>query len=171
MIMNSHINRLGKAKFGIVSAVDAENGLVKVRLQPENCETGWICDAALSVGRAIIYSPSDIGSHVFVETVHGDGDNYVVVSRVFDSTSLPPDFSCLSNGRLAAGQVGIKVSDSEFVIDSNGVNIVGDINVSGNMYISGYASVSKDVTVSGLSFTKHVHGGVKEGASETSPPS
>lgn len=37
--------RTAHTMFGIVSAVDPVNHAVKVRIQPENIETGWISDA------------------------------------------------------------------------------------------------------------------------------
>lgn len=164
MLMHSHINRIGRAKFGIVSALDYKNGLVKVRLQPDNCETGWICDAAISVGEATIYSPSPVGTHVFVDTAHGDGDNYVVVSRVFDSTTPPQTFSCLKNQPVSAGQLGIKTGNIEFCIDKNGIKIISDLEITGNVTVSG------DVKVSGISLMHHTHSGVKAGSDSTTPP-
>nr|WP_242010224.1 phage baseplate assembly protein V [Acetobacter conturbans] len=170
MLIHAHTNRIGRARFGIVSAVDHENGLIKIRLQPENTETGWICDAALSVGTVTIYAPSEVGAHVFVDTPHGDGDNYVVVSRIFDSSSLPESFSCLDGQKVSVGQMGIKAGNVELVVDESGLNIVSDIKISGNVTITGEVSVSGDVKASDISLVNHVHGGVKSGADETGSP-
>lgn len=164
MLMHSHTNRIGRAKFGIVSALDYKNGLVKVRLQPENCETGWICDAAISVGEATIYSPSPVGTHVFVDTAHGDGDNYVVVSRVFDSTTPPQTFTCLDNQPVSVGQFGIKTGNIEFFVDKGGIKIISNVEITGNVTVSG------DVKASGISLADHTHSGVKAGTDSTSPP-
>lgn len=164
MLMHSHTSRIGRAKFGIVSALDCKNGLVKVRLQPDDCETGWICDSAVSVGSATIYSPSPVGTHVFVDTAHGDGDNYVVVSRVFDSITAPQTFTCVNNKPLSVGQFGIKIGSVEFFIDKDGIKIVSDLEISGNIIVSG------DVKASGISLTDHTHSGVKAGTDSTSPP-
>ncbi|NHO32021.1 phage baseplate assembly protein V [Acetobacter fallax] len=164
MMMHSHTNRIGRARFGVVSAVDPSSGLVKVRLQPENTETGWICDIAVSAGTVTCYAPSEIGNHVLVETAQGDGDNYVVVARVFDAASQPAKFLCLNGNALNPGQFGIKIGGVEFVVTDAGVM------VKGNLIIDGDISVSSDVNASGISLVQHVHGGVQTGNSITDIP-
>ncbi|MFT8718267.1 hypothetical protein [Acetobacter sp.] len=170
MLMHAHTNRIGRARFGVVSAVDHDSGLVKVRLQPENAETGWICDAALAVGSVTVYAPSEVGAHVFVDTAQGDGDNYVVVSRVFDSTMLPPVFSCLNGKKISVGQVGIKVGNVELVVDEAGLNILSDVKISGDVTVTGNVSASGDVKASNISLTEHIHGQVKAGPDSTGAP-
>ncbi|GBR06981.1 phage-related baseplate assembly protein [Acetobacter oeni LMG 21952] len=164
MMMHSHTNRIGRARFGVVSAVDPSSGLVKVFLQPENSETGWICDTAASVGTALCYAPAQIGNHVLIETAQGDGDNYVVVARVFDAVTQPATFSCLDGSKLSPGQFGIKVGETEFVLMSDG------IKVNGNFVIEGDVTVSGDVKASGISLQQHIHGGVQVGGSVTEEP-
>ncbi|NHN84471.1 hypothetical protein GOB93_07405 [Acetobacter musti] len=164
MMMHSHTNRIGRAGFGVVSAVDPSSGLVKVRLPPANTETGWICDAAISVGTATCYVPSEVRNHVLVETAQGDGDNYVVVARVFDAITPPVKFSCLENNVLSPGEFGIKIGETELAITSDGVMFKGKLSVDGDISVSG------DVNIAGISFVQHVHGGVQAGESMTETP-
>lgn len=163
MMMHSHTNRIGRARFGLVSASDPEAGLVKVRLQPENAETGWICDAAVSASGLICYSPSEIGSHVLVETAQGDGDNYVVIARVFDAVSRPAVFSVKNGKALQPGEFGVQSESSELVISSSGIALKGSVTIDGNLTVSG------DASASGISLVHHVHNGVQTGSSQTGP--
>ncbi|WP_166315536.1 phage baseplate assembly protein V [Acetobacter estunensis] len=170
MLMYAHTNRIARARFGVVSAADAASGLVKVRLQPENTETGWICDTACSVGSVTLYAPSAIGTHVLVETAQGDGDNYVVVARVFDATSPPPEFAALGDKKLTAGQVGIQSGSTEFVMTNSGISMIGDVSIQGDVTVSGRVTAKDEVTAAGIALTSHVHGGVKSGPDTTSGP-
>jgi len=86
----AHQTRTAHALHGIVSAVDPANHAVKVRLQPDNIETGWLPDAALTqVGDLRLSCPCAPGTHVLLMPVEGDGENYVIIAVVFDVVAGP----------------------------------------------------------------------------------
>ncbi|WP_336946400.1 baseplate assembly protein [Asaia sp. BMEF1] len=86
----AHQTRTAHAIHGIVSAVDPANHAVKVRLQPDNVETGWLPDAAVTqVGDLRLSCPSAPGAHVLLMPVEGDGENYVIISVMFDVVAGP----------------------------------------------------------------------------------
>ncbi|MFT8808691.1 baseplate assembly protein [Gluconobacter sp.] len=83
--------RMAHTMFGIVSAVDPVNHAVKVRIQPENVETGWIPDAGgVHAGDLRIACPSSPGTHVVLQPVEGDGEHLVVTGCVFDTVVMAP---------------------------------------------------------------------------------
>ncbi|MGI9777424.1 phage baseplate assembly protein V, partial [Pseudomonas aeruginosa] len=63
---------------------------VKVRLQPENDETGWLSLAAAAVGNdwGVIFAPS-IGDQVDVHFEEGNANSGFVCSRFFDDQDRP----------------------------------------------------------------------------------
>lgn len=81
---------IGKARHGIVTETDPGSHSVKVQIQPKGNETGWIQDPGLSCGDLRISSPCEQGSHVVVESVEGEPENYVIVARFFDNVVRPP---------------------------------------------------------------------------------
>lgn len=86
----AHQTRTAHAIHGIVSAVDPSSHAVKVRLQPDDIETGWLPDAALAqAGDLRISCPCAIGTQVLLMPVEGDGETFVIVSVVFDVVAGP----------------------------------------------------------------------------------
>ncbi|AQS87904.1 phage-related baseplate assembly protein [Neoasaia chiangmaiensis NBRC 101099] len=84
------VNRVAHVVHGIVSAVDPANHAVKVRLQPEDVETGWIADAAMAqVGDLRVACPSAVGTHVVLQPIEGDGEHWVVSGVVYDTVMTP----------------------------------------------------------------------------------
>ncbi|GEK96294.1 baseplate assembly protein [Gluconobacter kanchanaburiensis] len=83
--------RTAHTMFGIVSAVDPVNHAVKVRIQPENVETGWIPDAgSVHAGDLRVSCPSSPGTHVILQPVEGDGEHLVVTGCIFDTVVMAP---------------------------------------------------------------------------------
>jgi len=83
--------RVAHAVHGIVSAVDPVNHAVKVKVQPDNVETGWIADACgVSAGDLRISRPSCVGTHVILLPSEGDAEHLSLVGVVFDTVVVPP---------------------------------------------------------------------------------
>ncbi|GBQ09710.1 baseplate assembly protein [Swaminathania salitolerans] len=83
--------RVAHAVHGIVSAVDPDNHAVKVRIQPDDVETGWIPDAGLTqVGDLRISCPCTPDTHVLLMPVEGDGETFVIVAVLYDVVASPP---------------------------------------------------------------------------------
>ena len=80
---------IGKAKHAIVTAVDPDRGSVRVQIQPEQNESGWIPDPGLACGDLRISCPCEVGTQVLAEAVEGEAENWVIVSRLFDAVVLP----------------------------------------------------------------------------------
>lgn len=100
--------RTAHTMFGIVSAVDPVNHAVKVRIQPEDVETGWIPDAGgVHAGDLRIACPSSPGTHVVLQPVEGDGEHLVVTGCVFDTVVMAP-VSPLTGAVAQPGELLVK---------------------------------------------------------------
>ena len=109
---------IGKARHALVSAVDPVNHAVKVIVQPESTESGWMPDPGLAANGLRIACPAEIGTQVLVESVEGDAEHPIITARLFDTTMTPPvspvtgqpaqpgEFLVLAGQPTAAGQPG-----------------------------------------------------------------
>ncbi|GBR44227.1 phage baseplate assembly protein V [Neokomagataea thailandica] len=91
LLAAAQVNRVAHAVFGIVSAVDPNNHAIKVRVQPEDIETGWMPDiSGVQSGDLKISCPSSLGTHVVLVPVEGDAEQFIAVGTLFDSVVMPP---------------------------------------------------------------------------------
>ena len=91
MVAAAFANRSAHAVLGIVSAVDPVNHAIKVRIQPDNVETGWIPDVAgVQAGNLRVSCPSEPGTHVALLPLEGDGEHLIAIGAVFDTVVTAP---------------------------------------------------------------------------------
>ncbi len=83
-------NTEAKPRKGIISSYNPNTHSVKVRIQPNDDETGWLSLAAAAVGNdwGVIFAPS-IGDQVDVHFEEGDANSGFVCSRFFDDQDRP----------------------------------------------------------------------------------
>ncbi len=173
--MNSlvHANRLqdaglsgqqGRARHGIVTAVDPASHSVKITIQPENVVSGWLPDAGLACAGLRICCPSEIGTQVLVVPVEGDAEHPVIVARVFDTIMSPP-ISPVTGKPVQPGEIGFFLANGNYLhLLENGIAIKGDVSIEGTV------RVTEDVLVQAVSAVDHVHGGVAAGSATTTAP-
>lgn len=155
----------GQARHALVTSVDPVAHAVKVSIQPEGIESGWIPDGTLAAATGLrIACPTEIGSQVLVIPVEGDAEHPVLVAKVFDVTIAPPK-SPATGKTVQAGEIGL------FLGNGNYVHLTDDgIYIRGTVYIDGNLSISGDAVASGVSVVSHVHTGVETGDSTTGAP-
>ena len=86
----------GHIRLGLVTSYDPGNFAVKVSLQPDNTETGWIAVGSPWVGNewGMFFAPS-IGDQVEVEFQEGGAETPIATMRLFDNQNRPlPVPSC-----------------------------------------------------------------------------
>ncbi|BCI68064.1 baseplate assembly protein [Acetobacter aceti] len=84
-------NTIPHPRLGLVSAVDPVNHAVKVKLQPEDLETGWLPYVVGSRSGALrCGSPPSIGQHVKVTPIEGDAEHLVVSADIHDDVVQAP---------------------------------------------------------------------------------
>lgn len=155
---------LGQPRHAIVTSVDAVSHAVKVAIQPENVESGWIPDTAIAASGLQISCPAEIGSQVLVVPVEGDAEHPVVVARLFDVVSKPPT-SPATGTVVQPGEIGIFLKDGCYLhLTKECIFLKGKVVIDGNLQIDG------DVLAAGVSLAHHQHIGVQPGQGLSGTP-
>lgn len=149
---------LGQPRHALVTSVDAVSHAVKVSIQPDGIESGWVPDSALAVGGLRIACPAEIGSQVVVVPVEGDPEHPVIVGRLFDVSIVPPT-SPATGLPVQPGEFGI------FLANGSYLHLTKDaIFLSGKVVLNGNLSADGDLVAGGISLQNHVHGQVQAGS-------
>ena len=151
----------GRARHGIVSAVDPTAHAVKVTVQPEGVVSGWIPDPGVACSGLRIACPAEVGTQVLLVPVEGDAEHPVIVARLFDTTVLPPK-SPITGRPVQPGEIGI------FLADGTALHLAsGAVSIKGTLHVDGAIVATGDVTAGSISLEQHVHGGIQSGNSRT----
>ncbi|WP_428375204.1 phage baseplate assembly protein V [Lichenicoccus sp.] len=160
----AHAASNGQPRYGIVTSVDPTNHAVKVSIEPDGVETGWIPDGALAAGSLRIACPSEVGTQVLLSAVEGDAEHPVVVARLFDTAATAP-VSPATSQPVQPGEIGFFLSGGTYLhLTQAGLFVGGDITVAGTLTASG------DIVSGGISLQHHVHDGVQTGEGRSGPP-
>ena len=155
---------LGQPRHALVTSVDPTSHSVKVSIQPEGIESGWIPDAVVAASGLRIACPAEIGTQVLVVPVEGDAEHPVVVARLFD-VSITPPISPATGNPVQAGEIGIFLSSGCYLHLSESSIFIG-----GKLVINGSVQVSGDVVAASVSLAGHVHQRVQPGAGISGMP-
>ncbi|QDH25817.1 baseplate assembly protein [Neokomagataea tanensis] len=137
----------------MVSATDPTNHAIKVRVQPEDIETGWMPDlSGVQAGKLRIACPTSVGTHVVLLPIEGDAEQFVVVAAVYDTVVVPPKVpredrtvrtgewlvrsgyesvaskqkEVLSEGDVAGGWCFVAPSEVSFGVGNNSISVSAD---------------------------------------------
>lgn len=155
---------LGQPRHALVTSVDAVSHAVKVSIQPEGIESGWIPDAAIAACGLRIACPSELGSQVLIVPVEGDSEHPIVIARLFDVSTTPP-ISPATGTQVQPGEIGIFLDDGCYLhLTKNSVFMKGNIVIDGSLQVNG------DAVAAGVSLKSHVHTGVQQGQGLTGAP-
>lgn len=134
-------------KVGLVSGYDHTNYSVKVTIQPEGIETGWIplTSPWVGAGWGMFCTPS-IGDMIEVQFEQGGSEAAFACMRFFNDTDRPLD--------VQSGEFWLVHKLGAFVKLTNDGNIVLHgknvrITVDGSVSIDGNASITGNLTVGG----------------------
>lgn len=148
---------IGQPRHALVTSVDAVSHSVKVTVQPEGIESGWIPDASIAAAGLRIACPAEIGTQVLVVPVEGDAEHPVVIARLFD-VSITPPVAPATGKPVQPGEVGIFLDGGVYLhMTGTGIFLHGKIVIDGSVEVSG------DVVAAGISLERHAHGGVQTG--------
>ena len=155
---------LGQPRHALVTSVDAVSHAVKVTIQPEGLESGWIPDGAVAASGLRIACPSEIGTQVLVVPVEGDAEHPVVVARLFDITLMPPS-SPATASPVQPGELGIFLDGGNYVhLTKTSLFLKGAVVLDGTLTVSG------DVVAAKVSLAGHVHSAVQPGHGMSGAP-
>jgi len=173
-VVSEFLSNLTLTKYGNITAYNPNNYTVKVMLQPEGIETGFIPLATIWVGNnfGAVFGPN-IGDSVKLDFIDGNVQASVVGGRFYNVSALPP--------LVRSGQAALVDSQGSFIRLNNDGTITMNapngitlttptLTQNGNVQVNGKITASGDVLGNGISLDNHVHGGVQSGGSTTSTP-
>lgn len=173
-VVSEFLSNLTLSKYGLITAYNPNNYTVKVLLQPEQIETGFIPLATVWVGNNLgaVFGPA-IGDSVKLDFIDGSVQATVVNGRFFNNSAQPP--------LVQSGQAALVDSKGAFVrLNNDGTITLGApsgitattplLTQNGNLQVNGGITASGDVVGQGKSLHNHTHGGVQAGGFSTAPP-
>ena len=134
---------------GLVTSYDPDNYAVKVALQPEGVETGWLPLASPWVGNGWgMFAPPSIGDQVVVEALEGENETRVVLDRLYSNDDRP--LSVPSGEFWLQHETGAKIrllNDGKIeIITPANIEVAADTNIEvragANVTIEGEANVT-----------------------------
>ena len=155
---------VGQPRHALVTSVDAVSHAVKVSIQPDGIESGWIPDGALAAAGLRIACPAEIGTQVLVVPVEGDPEHPVVVARVFDVSMTPPT-SPATGQPVQPGELGVFLEGGAYLHLTKDIVYIG-----GRLVLNGALQASGDVVAGGVSLETHLHGQVEPGTGVSGSP-
>lgn len=179
-------NSISNARFCTISSYDENSHNVKVLIQPEGTESGWMPLGALGVGNGfgLVVGPN-LGDMVIVVFAEGDFESGAIVGRYFNVESQAPpvpsgeiwavhksgsSLKLLNNGDIemvAAGNASYTAAAHQFVgpiVTDSTLHTAGDITDNTTLGNTGTMRGMREV------FDIHDHGNVENGDGTTNRP-
>jgi phage baseplate assembly protein V len=170
---------VGRPRQGLVTSYDPDAYLVKVRLQPEDVETGWLpIETALAGAGWGIYAGPAVGDLATVLPLESDPEVGWVAGFLPNDQDPPPN--------VPSGEILLKHKAGAFVRFTNdgkvhieaaaGIESVGPWTHQGTLHVTDEVTADKSVTATvdviggGKHLKTHTHGGVQAGAGTSGPP-
>jgi phage baseplate assembly protein V len=184
-------------RHGLVSSYDPGNYCAKVRIQPEDTETGWLPVVSPWVGNGWgLFAPPLIGDLVEVQFQEDNFEAGFVCQRFFNDSDRPlsvpsGEFWLVhksgsflkfhNDGTVELNAAGTLTSTAPQWNHTGPVHITGDMTVTGNETVTQNITAGQDIydrngtkgTIQHVrdNYDVHTHGGVQTGGGNTSTPS
>lgn len=115
-----------RTRIGLVSSYDPTNYCAKVRIMPDDVETGWLPVTSPWVGNGWgMFAPPTLGDMVEIQFQENDIDAGFIVGRFYNDSDRPLD--------VPAGELWLVHQTGAFIkLDNTGavnINAPGDVNV------------------------------------------
>lgn len=177
-------------KIGTISGYDPSKQAVKVQLQPDGNQTGWLPLGSLWVGNGwgLVCAPV-LGSQVEVTFVDGNDEAGSANLRFFSNVEAGPaapagefwlvhksgqSVKLTNDGKLTLndGHGATVTLDGAGNINSQATQWThtGPVHFTDNVQVDKTLTANTDVIGGGKSLKTHTHGGVQSGGSNTGPP-
>jgi len=174
-------------KDGTITSYDPNAYAVKVMIEPDGYETGWIPVPSLFVGNGYgAYFGPEIGHAVSVTFADGDKDNGRISKFFFNNVEVPiGGGNAVQSGEiLLADKSGNSIRFSptqQKLIVASGKEADLNVGTNLNVAVEGNATVAVtgninitaaggDIVINGISHMNHKHTGVQPGSGETGLP-
>lgn len=161
-------------RIGLVSSYDGRAGahLVKVRLQPEDIETGWLPIQLLLAGQSWgVYAGPAVGDQAVVLFAEGDVNAGICAGFLPSDVDTAPAVASGEVHVRAAGDTASIIAKPDGTIASKGAwTHAGTMHVTDEFTADKSVTASVDVVGGGKHLKTHVHSGVQSGSSNTGQP-
>lgn len=156
------------AAIGVVSSLDIENYCAKVRLQPQNVETGWLPIASMWVGGGWgMFAPIPVGTQVTVVFAEASLDSGIITGALFHDRMRP--LGCPEGEFWLVHEGGAHLkffNDGNVEIKAPLTTIDGELKVTGDITDN---TPGNGVTLKALrdAYNAHKHTGVQSGGAQS----
>lgn len=149
-------------RHGIVSGYDPGSYCAKVRVMPEDRETGWLPIVSPWIGNGWgLFAPPSVGDAVEVQFQEDDAEAGYVCQRFFNDSDRPLTVQSgefwlvhqsgslmkFHNDGTVELHANTAINSSAPVWNHTGpVNITGDVTITGNETVSGNVKAAGDIT-------------------------
>ena len=159
-----HATAIGQPRHGTVTSVDPVNHAVKVMIEPDGVESGWIPDGVMAAAGLKIACPSEVGTQVILVSIEGDAEHPIVIGRLFDTVVIPP-VSPATSQPVQAGEIGVFLEGGTYLhLTQAGIFVGGNVTINGSLTTTG------DVSAGTVSLQQHLHSEVQSGTDVSGPP-
>lgn len=181
MRLQAHLaaGAVGRPKHGLVSSYDPKAYAVKVKLQPEDIETGWLPIQVLHAGQAFgVYAAPNLGDLATVVFLEGDREVGWCLGFLPNDEDRPPS--------VPAGEIHVihkTGAFAKFLTDGTihleaaaGIHSKGPWTHEGTLHTTQditcdtTVTATTDVVGGGKHLKTHVHTGVTAGGANTGQP-
>nr|WP_199065127.1 phage baseplate assembly protein V [Chromobacterium sp. ASV5] len=146
---------------GVVSGYDPGSYAVKVTIQPEGLETGWIQLDAMGVGNGWgVATGPQVGDEVSISFDAGDANLGSVVSRHFNDQNRPIGPPSGETWMIHSTGASLKLTNDGKITAADPSGTVcqlsndGNVRITGNLVVSGNATIGGNTSITG-STTSH----------------
>lgn len=159
------------ARIGLVTSYDPATHSVKVEVQPEGVESGWMPIQTMQIGAGWgVYAAPSQGDQAVVMFIEGDAEACVCIGFLPSDVDRPPNVPAGEIHLVHKAGAYLKLL-SDGSIASNGTWAhTGDMTVTGDVHVTKTLTADTDVKTGTISLKTHKHGGVQSGASQTTTP-
>ncbi|MBU3625740.1 hypothetical protein ICN48_05760 [Polynucleobacter sp. JS-Safj-400b-B2] len=148
-------------RHGTISSYDAGAYAVKVMLQPDNVETGWLPLKSIFIGNGWgIFCPPSIGDAVEIDYQEGDNEVGSVGMRFFNDQDRP--LPCPSGEFWLVHKSGASIKSTNngmlTLSDPSGTVLQlsndGNVRITGNLIVSGNTTTKGNTETDGTTLSK-----------------
>ena len=187
---------MAKPRLGLVSSYDPNSYAVKVRIQPEDVETGWLPVASQWVGNQWgIFAPPSPNDQVLVLFQEASPETGIVIAGLFNDEDRPlpvpagelwivdQNTSALKFHKDGSVELVTKQNlkatiggdlqatvNGKVTASATKFDLNGPLNVTGAITSTSTITAQGDVVGQGVSLKNHPHKGVKAGTDISGPP-
>ncbi len=172
------VNTIAHPRFATVTSVNPNDHSVKVTIEPEGIQTGWIPAMSSAIGNGWGVSHLHaVGDQVVFVPMENSPDHGVVLGGLYSNSQQPPKSPATPNADptvAPSGELLMRHSSGTFLRFCSDGSIIssgaiwhhkGDFHVDGDVYDK-HGSLDRLRS----NYDAHTHGGVQSGGASTSAP-